>query len=191
MDELRNLLGENEELNKIFDKALPTDEAACLLDSDYSLEEIESRYDRLYELKYSGKLIKKLLMEDHVLIEHLIEDTKDIPEYVHDKIFFHKKDSKFKNIPEKKGDKKKKDSGNEKVNYDSDASTKKTNKDQKENNKNDDWADINDSDSESIDSDVSTGTNESKVSKKDNRRGRKNKYRSTREHYNPQRGKFL
>lgn len=104
LETLKKLFKENEELNKVFDDALMVNEAISLLDSDFSLEEIETRYEQLFNLKNCGWLIRDLFGTKHILID----SDSDIPEYVHDIQFNIRKELKNKHKKEKENKKVKK-----------------------------------------------------------------------------------
>lgn len=139
LESYRKLLRENEELNKVFENALMTNQAVSLLDSDISLEEIESRYEQLFNLKFIGRHIRELLCRNEVLIQN---DDK-IPEYVHHSKFDYKKSRReSKDRHKQKTNKEDKKNRKENVNYDSDASSVMSKKDQKKkNNEDDNWDD--------------------------------------------------
>lgn len=167
LENYRKLLRENEELNKIFEDALMTNQAVSLLDSDISLEEIESRYEQLFSLKFIGRHIRELLSRDEVLIDNHYE----IPEYVHQSKFDYKTERRrrSKDRQKQKTNKEDKKSSKENVNYDSDASSVMSKKDQEKINKEENW------DDDSSDSNKSCPISNSNSKKRDRQRKRSGK----------------
>lgn len=184
------LLKENEELNRIFENALLKNEAVSLLDSDNSIEEIRIRCDELFNLKFYGKRIKKLLNKDQVLIEN----DNSVPEYVHEIKFDYKKERKNKdkhkpktNKGKKKKDQKKDGKSNiDSENEDSDVSSVKEKKDKKnKENKSNESKENDDDKDDSCDSDSSRKTNES------NNLNKRNKPYRRRNFHKKQWGKYI